>query len=131
MTAAGYARKMRRYVLRNALHLLLTGLLAAAAGIVLPLSADPAPTPPPAALPAGWTAGQVAAGTATVLKAPDPLKIELPDTIAPLIKGDTALFYFSPTCPHCQHAMPEINQLASEPGNGLTWIGVALGAADP
>jgi len=77
--------------------------------------------------PHGWTAGTPATGTADALSVPDPVAVEIPKDIADKVQGDTALFYFSPTCPHCQAAAPEIAQLASRPD--LRWIGVATGTS--
>ena len=75
----------------------------------------------------GWSAGTTAAGMPDVLSFHDPVAIGVPKGIADRVKGETALFYFSPTCPHCQHAMPEINRLASS--KELTFLGVSTGAS--
>lgn len=86
-----------------------------------------AQTPPPAEPRTGWVAGSVAIGTVEMLTPNEPVQLDLPGPIADRITGPTALFYFSPTCPHCQHAAPEIAKLAQMPG--LTWIGVATGSS--
>lgn len=70
-----------------------------------------------------WSEGQPAVGTANVLKPNDPLAIELPDFVAAEIDEPTALFYFSPTCPHCQNVMSEVNGLAKS--GVYQWIGIA------
>jgi len=70
---------------------------------------------------------QVASGTADVLKPTKVHPLVLPEDIAKQIVGPTALFYFSPTCPHCQEVMPSINVLSKD--YGLTWLGVASARA--
>ncbi len=76
----------------------------------------------------GWSPGTVAANTAEALAHIDPVQVALPDAIARHITGETALLYFSPTCPHCRHAMPELNTLgALQPD--LAWVGVASSRA--
>ena len=74
-----------------------------------------------------WSEGQPAAGTANVLKPNDPFAIDLPAFVAPHINEPTALFYFSPTCPHCQNVMSEVNGLAQ---SGIyDWIGIAASSS--
>jgi thiol-disulfide isomerase/thioredoxin len=75
----------------------------------------------------GWSTGQVAAGTATALSEVEPLPITLPDAIAARVTGPTILFYYSPTCPHCQQVMPEINALVAR--TELPLIGISAGSA--
>ena len=76
----------------------------------------------------GWSEGQPAVGTANVLKPNDPFAIDLPDFVSSQIEAPTALFYFSPTCPHCQNVMPEVNELAQ---SGIyNWIGIASSSSD-
>lgn len=75
----------------------------------------------------GWSEGQVAAGTARALAEVEPLPVTLPDSVAPLVTGRTILFYYSPTCPHCQQVMPEINDLMER--IDLPLIGIASGSA--
>jgi hypothetical protein len=55
-----------------------------------------------------------------------PNKIEalvLPKAIAKKIEGPTALFYFSPTCSHCQDVMGDVNRLVAQ--GDLLWIGIS------
>ena len=78
-----------------------------------------------ASAPAGWSTGTKAAGTAAVLGPIDPVTVVVPAAIGAVVKGETALFYFSPTCPHCQHAMPEVNALARRLEGTLAFVGVA------
>lgn len=110
-------------LLRRLLPALLTVLVVAALAWV-----GAAPSAPQGASSQGWTAGKAAAGMADALRVPDPVTVEIPAAVAERVNGDTALFYFSPTCPHCQHAMPEINALATK-GGGLSWLGVSTGSA--
>jgi thiol-disulfide isomerase/thioredoxin len=67
---------------------------------------------------------QAAAGTAELLSAPEPTAVVLPKWLTDKIKTRTALFYFSPTCHHCQKAMPSVRELVAE--GDLPWIGVAV-----
>ncbi len=89
----------------------------------LTVGAAPHPTIP------GWTAGTPAEGTAEAIAPISPVVLSLPAEIAKKITGPTALFYFSPTCPHCWAVMPEVNALASE--GALAWLGVAVGSSKP
>ena len=76
----------------------------------------------------GWSEGLVAVGTENVLKPNTPFAIDLPDFVASQIAEPTALFYFSPTCPHCQNVMPEVNEIAQ---SGIyKWIGIASSASE-
>jgi hypothetical protein len=77
----------------------------------------------------GWKPGQVASGTGDALRVIDPVAIEVPAELADRVTGPTALFYFSPTCPHCRSAMPEIQRLTGP--SGLAWIAVASGNSAP
>lgn len=105
-------------------------LLALALGAVLVVGLSSAEADDPAhADVVGWTDGAVAVGTAGVLAVNEPVAVALPPAIAAQVTGPTALFYFSPSCPHCQHVMPEVNALAAHPD--LQWLGVAAGRADP
>lgn len=109
--------------LRSWLSLLLAALL----GAWMALAADAQTPPTPAKDARGWSPGQVAAQTGSALTPPAPVEMDLPERWASRVKRDTAFFYFSPSCPHCQHAMPEINALAAE--GRYEFIGVALGSA--
>jgi thiol-disulfide isomerase/thioredoxin len=104
-----------------------------------PAEAPPPPaevaeaTPSPAvateeAGPHGWTAGTPAVGTADALKLNEPVGLIIPDAIGEKVTGPTLLFYYSPTCPHCQAVMPEINQLRGLLPE-LTFIGIPSGGA--
>ena len=73
--------------------------------------------------PNSWSEGQPAQGTSQVLANIDPLSVELPQAIGKLIDSKTAIFYFSPTCPHCQAVVPEINALREH--SELSWLGIA------
>ncbi len=77
----------------------------------------------------GWSEGQVAAGTARTLAAVASVPITLPDAVAAQVTGRTILFYYSPTCPHCQQVMPEINDLMER--TELPLVGIASGSATP
>ena len=91
---------------------------------------DAAPDAPDAAGdgPHGWTAGTAAVGTADALKPNAPVGLVIPDAIAAKVTGPTLLFYYSPTCPHCQAVMPEINQLRALLPE-LEFIGIPTGSA--
>ena len=73
----------------------------------------------------GWSEGQVAAGTARALSSVEPLPVALPEAVASQVSGRSILFYYSPTCPHCQEVMPEINTLMAR--LDLPLIGIASG----
>jgi hypothetical protein len=83
--------------------------------------------------PPSWSDGIAAASMAEALVEVEPIPISLPDSIAVHVGtasksgNDTAIFYFSPTCPHCQNAMPEIGAIAGK-GN-VSWLGVAVASA--
>ncbi len=81
------------------------------------------------AAPHGWTDGSPAANTAQVLAARSPVPVDLPAHVAQKITRTTFVFYFSPTCGHCQQAAPEIAALAAEVD--MDFLGVASGAANP
>ncbi|MEZ4320998.1 MAG: multiheme c-type cytochrome [Myxococcota bacterium] len=83
--------------------------------------------------PRGWTPGEVASGAARVLAGPD--TAELPELEFPkefqksLGKGRTLIFYFSPTCPHCQAVGAELGDLGRAIGDRATVIAVATGSS--
>ncbi len=77
----------------------------------------------------GWTSGHVASATSDALRKIEPITVEVPADLAERITGPTALFYFSPTCPHCRAVMPEVGQLVGR--SGLAWIAVASGSSVP
>lgn len=77
----------------------------------------------------GWSEGTKAKGTARSLQGmEEPIEVNLPDEVAARIEGPTFLVYFSPTCPHCQHAQPELNALAKELRGKASFLGIASGA---
>ncbi|MEL6344190.1 MAG: multiheme c-type cytochrome [Myxococcota bacterium] len=106
-------------MMRRLLYLCLTTLLIAVTSVALGDGVI-----------AGWRQGTPAAGTAEVLTPSAPLPIDLPPTISAAIQGETLLFYYSPTCPHCQQVMPDLNALM-DAAPDLDVIGVAVGAASP
>lgn len=72
---------------------------------------------------------QVAAGTAELLAPSTPTPVVLPEWLTKRISGTTAIFYFSPTCPHCQHAMPDVRELVEQ--TDMDWVGVATNQSTP
>ena len=121
------------------MHLLLSLLLACAgrAPGAPEATAEPVPTAAPVEEPPetretneiGWHVGPIAAGAADALAPVEPADLPIPAWAAELVEGDTAFFYFSPTCPHCQHAMPEINALAARPELRIHWVAIASGGS--
>ncbi|MFK7928309.1 MAG: multiheme c-type cytochrome [Myxococcota bacterium] len=82
-----------------------------------------------AATVAGWTPGTPARNASRVLAGiPEPVELDLPSALADRIEGPTLLVYFSPTCPHCQHAQPELNDVARRIAGTGKVIGVSSGA---
>jgi thiol-disulfide isomerase/thioredoxin len=77
----------------------------------------------------GWTPGQVASSAQRVLDGavPNGTTLELPDTLT--VARPTVLVYFSPTCPHCQHAAPEIEALSKRIAKDADLVWVASGQA--
>ncbi len=113
---------LRRALLILVAVLLVAVLLVACGGAAADPSAAPAPSSPN-----GWSPGKAAASMSEVLRVPEAVAVELPAAIADKITGETALYYFAPLCPHCQHATPEIVSLQGK--GGLTWIGVATSSS--
>lgn len=114
--------------LRGLLVLALVVVSAVLVGVfAAPLGAAPPPPPSPTARPASWSEGQVAAATAQLLETAPPVPVDVPASIGSRVTGPTALFYFSPTCPHCRNVMGEINALTKH--DELAWVGVAYGSA--
>jgi thiol-disulfide isomerase/thioredoxin len=63
----------------------------------------------------GWSEGQPAAAAAAVLGSPEQAReLRLPGGLAESFSGPTILFYFSPSCPHCQAVAPELSTLEEE-----------------
>ncbi len=85
---------------------------------------------PAFANPEGWSTGPVASGAGQVLNPADPLAVELPTLVGELITKPTALYYFSPTCPHCQAVIPEIQALSTA-FEDVQWVGVASAHSSP
>jgi thiol-disulfide isomerase/thioredoxin len=69
----------------------------------------------------------IAIGTADVLKPAPVVVLSFPAAVFDHIKGPTAIFYFSPTCPHCQDVMPTVNALVGETAH--EWLGMASSRA--
>lgn len=103
-------------------------LVAAGLGLLAPGRAAGDPEPPAQAPTVqsrwGWNEGRPATGTTDALQQVAPVQVALPDAVADRIQGETALLYFSPTCPHCRHAMPELNALARLQPD-LAFLGIA------
>ena len=122
-----------------AVRVLFLALLMALFGVVACRAPDaPAPTPAPVAAvdpaldaqtPTGWGPGQKASGTADTLAPVPSVDLPLPEVVAAAIVGPTGLFYFSPTCPHCQDVMPELNALVAS--GEVRWIGIAHSRSTP
>jgi thiol-disulfide isomerase/thioredoxin len=70
----------------------------------------------------GGEASTVEAMT-TLLQPTEVQVLVLPRAIFKKIKKPTALFYFAPTCPHCQDVMKDVNRLAAQ--GDLHWIGIS------
>ena len=79
--------------------------------------------------PDSWSEGIPAEGISQVVMDIQPMAVTLPTSYAEYITTDTAIFYYSPTCPHCQAVIPEINALAKK--HDLPWLGVAVGSTSP
>lgn len=79
----------------------------------------------------GWSAGTPAARAAAVLTPPAARPIALPALVGQRVTRTTLLFYFSPTCPHCIHAMPELLRLHGQLAGEVDFLGVATGSSDP
>jgi thiol-disulfide isomerase/thioredoxin len=78
----------------------------------------------------GWSPGQPAARTAEVLTVPAPLPFAAPDALARRLDRPTALFYFAPGCPHCQHVAAEVAALHERLlASGAAVLGVAVGSS--
>lgn len=101
---------------RRLLALLLAGTVATAA-IAAGLDAR------------GWQQGTPAANAGRVLGpvGTEPIDVPLPADLMARVKRTTFLFYFSPTCPHCQHVAPEVAALATRLVDHADVIGIAPG----
>lgn len=120
--------------MRRLLCLLAAALLSCSGARTAPPPAETpaaaAPESPAHPTATGWAEGTPAVGTADALKPNEPVGLLVPAPIAAKVTGPTLLFYYSPTCPHCQAVMPEINQLR-EVLPELTFIGIPTGSATP
>jgi thiol-disulfide isomerase/thioredoxin len=74
-----------------------------------------------------WSVGEKAAGTQDMLAPVTIQSIAVPSWLKDRIQEETAVFYFSPTCPHCQHALPEIQRVFA---SGIPVIGVTTKNTD-
>ena len=93
---------------------------------------------------ADWTSRRpvgavVAAGTADVLAGPpglpdpalDMALIRMDNEVVDahtLVTGPTFLFYYSASCPHCQHVAPELARLARALEGKIAFVGLASGS---
>ena len=79
-----------------------------------------------------WTKGTVAVNTATILAPVEAAAVEgLPEWLVERIQGPTFVWYFSPTCPHCQVAIPGVVDLHAEVGGEMAFLGVASSRTRP
>ena len=79
----------------------------------------------------GWTSGVVAAGSARVLGAPaKEVKLQLPIAVVPHLDRPVMLVYFSPHCPHCQAAQPELSALYERVKGRIDIVGVASNSVE-
>ena len=74
-----------------------------------------------------WTTGQKAAGMQDALAPVTVKEIIVPSWLKQQVTKETAIFYFSPTCPHCQHALPEIQRVFA---SGIPVVGVTTKNTD-
>lgn len=82
----------------------------------------------------GWSEGQKAAGAARVLAGPDAdalPTLTFPKAFAKKIQRRTLLFYYAPTCPHCQAVGKELGALDRALPDDVDVIGVATGSSLP
>ncbi len=83
--------------------------------------------------PRGWTTGTVAKRTALLVAGAEQFpELSFPASIVDrAAKGPVVLFYFSPTCSHCQHVGAEVSALAGRlPKSGATLVGVVRAGTD-
>ncbi len=79
----------------------------------------------------GWTTGGTAAVDAQKViqgVAQRPV-LDFPRHLTDRIDGETVLFYFSPTCPHCRHVAEEVQALSDRLAGRARVLGVASGSA--
>ncbi|MBK9649542.1 MAG: redoxin domain-containing protein [Deltaproteobacteria bacterium] len=73
----------------------------------------------------GWKLGAPAANTAAVFAPTETTPIVLPARFKAMITRPTYFFYYSPTCGHCQTAIPEVVQLQERLKERLDFVAVA------
>ncbi len=79
----------------------------------------------------GWHDAKIASGTSKVLgPAPEAAEVKLPPKVAIQIHRKSLILYFSPTCSHCIHSMPELMALREKLDENWGFIAVASGHAD-
>lgn len=75
--------------------------------------------------PRGWSVGQPAVNAARLLAPlPESVYLEFPTDFQKRLHRETVIIYFSPTCPHCQAAAPELARLATQIADRADVIGV-------
>jgi len=103
---------------------------------------DARSTPAKPAAPAAPAAVATAAPAAPAAAPARPTKMEYTIPLAPLKQPDlnfalfrnrwTLVYYFSPTCGHCQHGWPWVQQMrAAYEKKGLAVVAIASGTATP
>ena len=76
----------------------------------------------------GWRIGPTAMGAAEVIRGMDPKQpviLDLPAILSKHIEGPTLVFYFSPTCPHCQavgHEVEALHQRLTDASVPVLWV---------
>ncbi len=80
----------------------------------------------------GWSQGTVAANTASVLAPNEPVELEqLPEWLIETVQGPTFVWYFAPSCPHCQVAIPGVVELYEDIGEEVAFLGIASSRSTP
>ena len=80
----------------------------------------------------GWSAGTPAANTAALLTPNEPVLLEqLPDWVVERVQGPTFVWYFAPSCPHCQVAIPGVVGLHETLGDEVRFLAVASSRSTP
>lgn len=80
----------------------------------------------------GWSPGTPAANTAAMLTPNEPVVLEqLPDWVVERVQGPTFVWYFAPTCPHCQVAIPGVVGLHESLGDEVQFLAVASSRSSP
>lgn len=77
----------------------------------------------------GWKPGTPASRTVQAFAPFQARELVLPEALRAQLERTTLLYYFSPTCPHCQQAMPELLRLAGQLQGEVDVLGVATGHA--